>query len=479
MKQIPFKRTKIIATVGPACNTEEKLWELVQAGVDVFRLNFSHGDHAGHLQVIKHIRNLNAKHDMTISILQDLQGPKIRTGEIENNGVELKNGQKLVITTEKIVGNSERIYTSYKAMPKDVKVSDRILIDDGNLELKVIETNEEEVITEVIYGGILKSKKGINLPNTIVSEPSLTVKDREDLVFGLENDVDWIALSFVRNAEDIHEIKSIIAASGKEAKVIAKIEKPEALVDIDRIIAATDALMVARGDLGVEIPMEEVPVAQKMMIKKCNEAAKPVIVATQMLESMIKNPRPTRAEAGDVANAIIDGADTVMLSAETASGNFPVEAVKAMVSIATAIEDSQENIYHKSYNLNRLSPMFLRERLITGMCRIAADVEPKAIVNISKSGFVANKISSLRPKSLIFTFTDNLKLLHSLNLVWGIKAFYIELYKFKSSDELIEAVNKILLHKGLINSGDLVFNTASMPIDGAFRTNMMKMSIVE
>lgn len=475
--EIPFNRTKILATVGPASNTPEKLWELVQAGADVFRLNFSHGSHEDHLKVINHIKALNAKHGTTIAMLQDLQGPKIRTGEVENNGVELVPGAKLTITTDKVIGNAERIYTSYTLMPRDVKPGDRILIDDGNLEIKVISTNgSDTIITEVIYGGTLKSKKGINLPNTNVSAPSLTTKDIEDLHFGLEHGVDWVALSFVRNAKDIDDIKAIIKSKGKSTKVVAKIEKPEALLEIDEIIEKSDALMVARGDLGVEIPMEDVPLAQKMMIRKCNAAAKPVIVATQMLESMIKNPRPTRAEAGDVANAVIDGADAVMLSAESASGMFPIESVKAMVSIIGAIEKGT-NVYNKEYDLDKSSPDFLRERLLAGACRLADDINAKAIVNISKTGFVGNMISSHRPKALIFTFTDNKELVNVLNLSWGIKPFYMET-KFKSTDEMLEAVNKILVEKKLVKKGDLILNTASMPIDGEFRTNMLKMSII-
>lgn len=475
--EIPFNRTKILATVGPASNTPEKLWELVQAGADVFRLNFSHGSHEDHLKVINHIKALNAKYGTSIAMLQDLQGPKIRTGEVENNGVELKNGAKLIITTDKVIGNAERIYTSYTLMPRDVNPGDRILIDDGNLEIKVISTNgTDTIVTEVVYGGLLKSKKGINLPNTKVSEPSLTAKDKEDLLFGLEHGVDWVALSFVRNAKDIDDIKEIIKSKGKNTKVVAKIEKPEALLEIDAIIEKSDALMVARGDLGVEIPMEDVPLAQKMMIKKCNAAAKPVIVATQMLESMIKNPRPTRAEAGDVANAVIDGADAVMLSAESASGSFPIESVKAMVAIIGAIEKGYD-VYHKEYELDKKSPDFLRERLLAGACRLADDINAKAIVNISKTGFVGNMISSHRPKALIFTFTDNKELVNVLNLSWGIKPFYLD-SKFKSTDEMLEMVNKILVDKKLVKKGDLILNTASMPIDGEFRTNMLKMSII-
>lgn len=474
---LSFNRTKIIATVGPASNSEEKLWELIQAGADVFRLNFSHGSHEDHLKVIQKVRHLNSKYNTSIALLQDLQGPKIRTGEVENNGVEIKTGQKLILTTEKVIGNAEKIYTSYKSMPRDVKPGDRILIDDGNLELKVLSIQGEEITTEVIFGGLLKSKKGINLPNTKVSEPSLTEKDKEDLIFGLEHNVEWIALSFVRHAEDIKDIKAIIASKGKKSRVVAKIEKPEALDDIDAIIEACDGIMVARGDLGVEIAMEDVPMVQKELVKKCNEAGKPVIVATQMLESMIKNPRPTRAEAGDVANAVLDGADAVMLSAESASGSFPVESVQSMVRIIQAVE-TKADIYFKDYDLKHEDPNFLRTRLIASCCRLAKDTNARAIVNISKSGYVANLIASHRPKCAVFSFTDDKELVNTLNLTWGVVPFYFD-FKYNSTDELIEGVNRILVQKGIIKPGELVINTGSMPVEGKFRTNMLKMSIIE
>ncbi len=469
------ERTKVIATVGPACNTEEKLWELVQAGADVFRLNFSHGSHEMHLQVIKLVRAINEKYGTSVALLQDLQGPKIRTGEVENNGVELIGGQKLIITTEKIIGNSERIYTSYKAMPRDVKAGDAILIDDGKLELKVLEVKGEEITTQVVFGGILKSKKGINLPNTSVSEPSLTEKDREDLLFGLEHELDWIALSFVRHADDIKDIKQIIAQSGRKAKVVAKIEKPEALVDIDNIIEACDGIMVARGDLGVEINMEDVPVWQKTMVKKCNMVGKPVIVATQMMESMITSPRPTRAEANDVANAVVDGADTVMLSAESASGMYPLESVQAMVKIIKAIEDNID-IFHKDWPLHPESSNFLRESLIASACKLAKDTKAKAIVGFSRTGFTATKISSFRPSAKIFIFTDNKIVLNQLNLVWGVRAFYME--PKKTTDETIEEMNKALLQARLVAKGDVVINTSTMPMESTYRTNMVKLSII-
>ncbi|HEY8400992.1 MAG TPA: pyruvate kinase, partial [Cytophagaceae bacterium] len=409
------KKTKIIATVGPACNTKEKLWELVQAGANVFRLNFSHGSHDQHLQVIKNIRELNAEHNANIAILQDLQGPKIRTNDVENNGVELVEGEKIVITKEYCIGTKERISTSYQSLTSDVKPGDAILIDDGKIELRVLGTANGEVTAEVVYGGLLKSKKGINLPNTEVSEPSLTEKDKKDLMFGIENDLDWIALSFVRRAEDLKELKDIIKQSGKDIKVVAKIEKPEAIKNIDSIIEETDAVMVARGDLGVEILMEEVPMLQKMIAQKCNKAGKPVIIATQMMESMITNPRPTRAETNDVANAIIDGADVVMLSAETASGDFPVLTVQSMARICRSVE-KQANIYYKHVSDDVTT---YSDSVIESACVLAEKTNAKAIIGLSQSGYSAFRIAAHRPKSDIFIVTSNKKLLTQLNLIWG------------------------------------------------------------
>lgn len=476
MSQV-LKKTKIVATVGPTSNTEETLLALVKAGVNVFRLNFSHGSHEDHKKVINIVRSINETHGTNVALLQDLQGPKIRTGEVENNGVLLENGQDLVITNEKCIGNNQRIYTGYAPMPGDVKAGDTILIDDGNLELKVISTDGvKEIQTKVVYGGILKSKKGINLPDSNVSAPSLTEKDKEDLLFGIENKVDWIALSFVRRAEDIDDIKKIITEHKSLAKVVAKIEKPEALANIDAIIKATDAIMVARGDLGVEIPLADVPVAQKMMIRKCNLASKPVIVATQMMESMITNPRPTRAEANDVANAVMDGADAVMLSAETASGKFPLQTINYMVQIIQAVEENV-NIYNKDYELDPESKTFYNESVIASAVNLAANVDAKAIIGTSKSGFTALKLSSLRPEANIFIFTDNKPLVNTLNLVWGVKAFYYN--KFESTDASIKEIEAILVKQGLLKKGDVVVNTGSMPIDEQRLTNMIKLSVVE
>ena len=328
-----FNKTKILATIGPASNNYETIKALAAAGANVFRLNFSHGSHEIHQEVINIIRRINQEDNLNLGILQDLQGPKIRVGEMENNGVQINPGDIITITNDPVIGNAKLVSTVYQNLPNDVVSGDRILIDDGNLEVVVNDTDGKNVNCTVIHGGILKSRKGINLPNTKVSAPSLTEQDIKDLQFGLAQEVDWIALSFVRSADDILDLRARIEAAGKCCKIVAKIEKPEALENIDSIIEATDAIMVARGDLGVEVPMEIVPLWQKRMVEKCKVACKPVIIATQMMESMIVNPRPTRAETNDVATAVLDGADAVMLSAETASGKYPVNAVKAMSSI--------------------------------------------------------------------------------------------------------------------------------------------------
>jgi pyruvate kinase len=468
------KKTKIIATVGPACNTKEKLWELVQAGANIFRLNFSHGTHEQHLQVIKYIRELNKEKNSNIAILQDLQGPKIRTDDVENNGVELKEGEKIIITKESCLGTKDKISTSYQALTSDVKTGDAILIDDGKIELKVLKTQNGEVTAEIIYGGLLKSKKGINLPNTNVSEPSLTEKDRKDLIFGLENDVDWIALSFVRKAEDLADLKNIIKKAGKDIKVVAKIEKPQAIENIDAIIEETDAIMVARGDLGVEILMEEVPMLQKMIVEKCNKVGKPVIIATQMMESMITSARPTRAETNDVANALIDGADAVMLSAETASGQYPVLTVTSMSRICMSVEKQAARIYNKAVKDDTTT---YSDSVIATACSLADHIKAKAIIGLSQSGYSAYRIAAHRPKADIFIFTSNKAFLTSSNLIWGVKAFYYD--KFSSTDETIEGIKNILVKAGHLSKGDMYITTASMPVTGKQHANMLKLSVVE
>ncbi|WP_348719185.1 pyruvate kinase, partial [uncultured Algoriphagus sp.] len=456
-----INKTKILATIGPASNNYETIKSLAAAGANVFRLNFSHGTHDIHEEVIQIIRRVNEEQNLNLGILQDLQGPKIRVGEVENNGVEIKPGEPITITNDPVVGTSRLVSTVYQNLPNDVVAGDRILIDDGNLEVVVNDTDGKNVNCTVIHGGILKSRKGINLPNTKVSAPSLTEKDIEDLEFGLSQDVDWIALSFVRSPEDIYDLRERIQKAGKVCKIVAKIEKPEALENIDAIIDATDAIMVARGDLGVEVPMEIVPLWQKRMVEKCKLACKPVIIATQMMESMIQNPRPTRAETNDVANAVLDGADAVMLSAETASGKYPVNAVKAMSSIISYLEQNAE-IYHNLYKIPEDDTTFLSNNLLLMAARLSRNVKAKAIVGITSSGFTGFRIASHRPLANIFIFTRNKQLITQMSLVWGVRAY---LYQNQvSTDATFEDIEKTLKRDDHVSAGDIIINTASMPL---------------
>lgn len=475
-QSIQFNKSKIVATVGPASNTKEMLKKLVLAGADVFRLNFSHGDHKMHQQTFDYIKEINAEWGTNVSVLQDLQGPKIRLGEIKGGEVEIKAGDEYIITTKEMVGDNKKGSTTYQGLPNDVKVNDKILIDDGKIELIVKGVEGNEVITMVVYGGPLKSKKGINLPSTKVSAPSLTDKDLEDLKFGLKNEVEWIALSFVRTAADVLDLKNRIRYAGKGCKVVAKIEKPEALVEIDQIIEATDALMVARGDLGVEIPMEDVPLAQKMMVQKCNKACKPVIIATQMMESMIENPRPTRAETNDVANAILDGADAVMLSAESAAGKYPVESVQSMSQTIASIE-KHHSIYFKYGHVSTKSDTFMSDNLVQTACKLAEETNAKAIIGMTKSGYTAYRLASHRPKAGIFIFTGNNKLLETLNLVWGVRGFAYD--KYESTDKTFADIEDTLKKHNHVQKGDTIILTASMPIKEKHRTNMLKVKVVD
>jgi len=475
LEKVSYNKSKIVATVGPASNSKEMLRALIKEGVDIFRLNFSHGTHEDHLKVITYVRELNQELGTTVSLLQDLQGPKIRINQMEPD-VVIERGQELIITSRELVGNREIASTSYKELPRDVKVGDMILVDDGKIELKVTEIRDVDVVTEVVYGGPLKSRKGINLPFTKVSAPSLTEKDAEDLEFGLKNDVDWIALSFVRKAHDIQTLRGIIDSRKSNAKIVAKIEKPEALSNIDEIIATTDGVMVARGDLGVEIWMEEVPMVQKMLVEKCNKAGKPVIVATQMMESMIENPRPTRAETNDVANAIMDGADAVMLSAETASGKYPIEVIRSMVRTIASVEKSP-NIYFRFRDVDPKLPSYINDSLVLAACKLAKDVGAKAIVGMTASGYTAFKSSSHRPNANIFVFTGNKSLLNKINLVWGSRAYHYD--KTNSTDETIADVEAILKREGHVQTGDIFIFLASMPIQERARTNTLKINVVK
>ena len=471
-----FNKTKIVATVGPASKSREMLRQLIINGVDVFRLNFSHGRHEDHQQVLETIRDLNQELGTYVCILQDLQGPKIRIGEVEQGEVTLEEGATFTITTEEVLGTAQRVSTTYKPLPSDVKMDDVILIDDGKIEVVVTGYDDAQVETKVVHGGPLRSRKGINLPHTDVSAPSLTEKDREDLEFGLKNDVEWIALSFVRNAKDVKELKDIIQRSGKTSKVIAKIEKPQALEELDDIIEVSDGLMVARGDLGVETLMEDVPMAQKLIVRKCNEQFKPVIIATQMMESMIENARPTRAETNDIANSIIDGADALMLSAETAVGRYPVNVIKSMSKTIQSVEQ-KASIYFKHRILDPASDTYLNNNLILSACRLARDTNAVAITGMTESGYTAYRIAGNRPKAHIFVFTHNKSLPFTLNLVWGVRSYYYD--NMESTDITFADIENVLQEKGYLKKGDVIINTASMPIHARYRTNSLKIAVAE
>ena len=472
-----MKKTKIVATLGPASSDKETLRQMFLSGLNVCRLNFSHGSHEDHAAVVKTIRELNDETGLNVAILADLQGPKIRTNEMENNGVELVNGSIVTIGIEKVVGTAQRFSINYEKLPQDVQAGERILLDDGKLALEVVQTDgKKEFTAKVIHGGILSSKKGVNFPNTRISMPSLTPKDLEDLDFALAQDVDWIGLSFVRSARDIIELKQIIATKNAKAKVIAKIEKPEAIDDIDEIIRESDGLMVARGDLGVEVPFQKVPLIQKMLITKCITQAKPIIVATQMMETMINNITPTRAEVNDVANAVLDGADAVMLSGETSVGKFPIEVIKTIANIVTEMEQF-EGIYNKEELPERNQARFITDSICFNACRLSQRVEANAILTMSFSGYTAYKIASQRPKSTIFVFTSNQQILTQLNLVWGVRAFYYD--KQISTDHTIADIKYLLKKENLLNEGDLVINVASIPLEELGSSNMLKLSYVD
>lgn len=468
-------QTKVIATIGPASSAKEILKKMFHEGVDVCRLNFSHGTHEEHQKVINNILELNQELNTNVAILADLQGPKIRIGDVEDNMIELKEFAEVLFVTEKCVGTAQKLYISYKEFPGDVNVGNSILLDDGKIKLEVIETNKKDIVkAKVIYGGFLSSKKGVNLPHTKISLPSLTEKDIEDANFALDNNVDWIALSFVRSADDLFQLKEIIRNKKKFARIIAKIEKPEALEDIDNIIDASNGIMVARGDLGVEIPFDQVPLIQKDLVKRCIAKAKPVIIATQMLESMITNFRPTRAEANDVGNAVLDGADALMLSAETSVGRYPIGSIVAMQKIIDWTE--------KGFVFNRETlPIpntrtFLPDSICLNACRMASQTNAKAIVTFTYSGYTAFKISSHRPDASIFVFTRNKTLLRKMSLVWGVRAFTFEDYN-KMDDAIQHSLN-FLKNNDYINEGDVVVHVGSTPFEEKGQTNMLKVSYV-
>lgn len=470
------KRTKIVATVGPATSSKEMLETIIKEGVNVIRINFSHGKHSDHKDVINRVREINKEQQIHTAILGDLQGPKIRIGKIKE-GTTVATGDIISFTNKEIEGDATKAYISYQNFPKDVQKGEKILIDDGKLSLEILETDGvSKVKAMFLNGGKLSSNKGVNLPNTKISLPSLTEKDKVDLAFALENNMEWIGLSFVRSARDIIELKHLIKKENNLARVIAKIEKPEALSEIDDIIEKTDAVMVARGDLGVEIPMEQVPLIQKDLVKKCLRAAKPVIIATQMMESMIENISPTRAEVNDVANAVLDGADALMLSAETSVGLYPVQVIKAMSKIIEQIEKS-ELIYHHEFPPELNEERFISDSVCYNACRMSQRVDSKAIVTMTHSGYTAAKISSFRPKAGIYAFTGNQALLNKLSLVWGVEGFYYD--KFVSTDHTIADIKFLLKKAGHVVEKDLIINIASMPINEKGQSNMVKLSYVD
>ncbi|MDA9066545.1 pyruvate kinase [Flavobacteriales bacterium] len=472
-----MRKTKIIATIGPATESKVNLEKIIKAGVNVCRLNFSHGSHEDHLKVIKNIAEINKEQGIHIATLGDLQGPKLRVGKMEENTL-LVDGNEITFTSEDCLGNAERVYMNYKNFAKDVKAGEFIRLDDGKLEMQILETNGKDTVkAKITQGGVLKSNKGVNLPNTVISLPSLTEKDLADLDFALEHNLDWIGLSFVRSARDIIELKGIISANNKKAKVIAKVEKPEAVENIDEIIKEADAIMVARGDLGVEIPMEKVPIVQKMIVEKCIKYSKPVVIATQMMESMIESSTPTRAEVNDVANAVLDGADAVMLSGETSVGKFPIYVIEAMVKILQETGDFRLTETSEEKTPERSPDRFITDSICFNASNLADKTEAKAIVTMTFSGYTAFKISSKRPKAHIFVFSGNRELLTKLSLVWGVQTFYYD--KMVSTDHTIADIHYMLKKEGYVKEGDLIVNTASIPLEESGKTNMLKLSYID
>jgi len=470
-------KTKVIATVGPASRNEKTLMAMVEAGVDVFRLNFSHSTHEEHGESIKMIEKINKKLGKNVAVLADLQGPKIRLGELKDGPFELKKGDEVIFTTQKVKGTAKKLYLSYESFAEDARVGDRMLIDDGKIEMQVVKLlNSKEVVAKTIYGGMINPRKGVNLPNTNISLPSLTEKDIKDLEFILtQPNISWIALSFVRQYNDVIKLRGMLEFKSHDARIIAKIEKPEAIKDIDNIVKVADAIMVARGDLGVEVPVENVPSLQKMIVRKCLAISKPVIIATQLMESMIHNPSPTRAEVTDVSNAILEGADAVMLSGETAVGKYPAKVIETMQRIIMRSEEMSD-IYNRVRTLDPDSPKFLSDAICHNAIDVSEEVAAKAIIGMTKSGYTAFSLASFRPKANIYVFTESKYLLNAVSLIWGVRAFFYN--KMVSNDNTIAEVHDFLKEKGLLEKGDIVINTGSMPIHEKGSTNFLKVSVI-
>jgi pyruvate kinase len=476
MKNI--KKTKIVATLGPASSDRDTIKQMMVAGVNVFRINFSHADFDAAKERIQLIRDLNKELGYNVGILADLQGPKLRVGKMKD-GVVVETGDRIVFTTEKIEeGTADHVYMNYQSFPKDVKAGERILLDDGKLIFEVVSTNgQSEVIASVVQGGPLKSNKGVNLPNTEVSLPALTEKDVKDAVFAIEQEVDWIALSFVRHKEDLLDLKKLIKKHGSyEIPIISKIEKPQALDNIDEIINHSNGLMVARGDLGVEVPAEGVPLIQKNLVLKAKAARIPVIIATQMMESMIDGLTPSRAEVNDIANSVMDGADAVMLSGETSVGKYPVEVIQTMRKIVIRVENSPLIRKYDQAPQNK-NDRFITKSTCYHAALMATEIEAKAICTLTNSGYTAYQISAWRPDSSILVFTSNKRILSQLNLLWGVKCHYYD--RFVSTDETVLDVNQIAKEKGYVKGGDSLVNLLAMPVANKGMVNTLRVSVIK
>ncbi len=470
-----LKKTKIVATLGPATSKKSVLRDMIGAGVDVFRINFSHADYEDVKERITMIRELNEELGTNTSILADLQGPKLRVGVMAKEVIVSPGDEITFVTGEPFEGDSEKVYMNYAQFPRDVKAGERILLDDGKLMFEVVSTNKKDAVkAKVIQGGPLKSKKGVNLPNTNISLPALTEKDVEDAIFAISQKVDWIALSFVRFSQDLIDLQNIIKEhSEHKIPIIAKIEKPEAVENIDKIVAYCDGLMVARGDLGVEVPAQEVPLIQKQLVLRAKEARIPVIIATQMMETMITSLTPTRAEVNDVANSVMDGADAVMLSGETSVGNYPVQVIEKMSSILVSVENSELiKVPHEHPHIR--TNRYITKTICYHAANMANETKAKAISTLTNSGYTAFQISAWRPKAHILVFTSNKRILTQLNLLWGVRAFYYD--KFVSTDETIEDVNRMACDKGFLEVGDMLISLAAMPIKAKGMVNTLRVS---
>ncbi|WP_430411123.1 pyruvate kinase [Kordia sp.] len=472
------KKTKIVATLGPATSSKEILKKMIEQGVDVFRINFSHANYDDVQERIKMIRELSEEYGYNTSILADLQGPKLRVG-VMSEDVIVEPGDEITFCTGKeFKGTSKKVYMNYANFPRDVKAGERILLDDGKLMFEVVDTDgKQEVKTKVIQGGPLKSKKGVNLPNTNISLPALTEKDINDAIFAIGQEVDWLALSFVRHSQDLMDLQAIINEhSEHKIPIIAKIEKPEAVENIDKIVAYCDGLMVARGDLGVEVPAQEVPLIQKQLVLRAKKARIPVIIATQMMETMITSLTPTRAEVNDVANSVMDGADAVMLSGETSVGKYPVQVIEQMTKIIKSVEDSPLiNVPHSPPHIR--TKRYITKSICYHASHMANEIKAKAICTLTNSGYTAFQISAWRPDSHILVFTSNYRILSQLNLLWGVKAFFYD--KFVSTDDTVEDVNRIAKAKGFVKKNDMLINLAAMPITDKGMVNTLRVSLIE